>query len=152
VYLKGFYHHANLPIPTRYRSVRPTAPKLPSRYGLIQEHSPEQPINSRGWTLQEYLLSPRVLMFGADELTWHCQTEQFVPVRKSHLEYSHPPVRLPRNKVNGDWNSRRDEQLEIWNEIIYDFSARSFSFVTDKPNAILGIAQELETIWNDYYI
>jgi hypothetical protein len=34
----------------------------------------QEPLNRRAWTLQERLLSPRVLPFGSQELVWKCQT------------------------------------------------------------------------------
>jgi len=35
-----------------------------------------EPINQRAWTLQERLLSPRVLVYSTSQLMWQCQTEQ----------------------------------------------------------------------------
>ena len=36
----------------------------------------EEPLNTRGWTLQEHLLSPRLLIYGSWQLRWVCKTLQ----------------------------------------------------------------------------
>jgi hypothetical protein len=46
---------------------------------------PLMPLDSRGWTLQEFLLSPRVLHFGFYDLKWHCQTD----LSGGSLAYTH---------------------------------------------------------------
>lgn len=45
-----------------------------SLHGLSDEAAPEPPVELRGWTLQEGLLSPRVLSFGPRYLSWQCRT------------------------------------------------------------------------------
>lgn len=43
-----------------------------------EQHSPkrEDPLNSRGWTLQEYVLSPRLLIYGSWQARWVCKSMQ----------------------------------------------------------------------------
>jgi len=41
-----------------------------------------QPLNQRGWVLQERILSPRVLHFGSDQLLWECR--EFVACETYH--------------------------------------------------------------------
>ena len=50
--------------------------KQPSYFYLVEYHTPkkEEPIHSRAWTLQEHLLSNRILIFGSRQLRWICRT------------------------------------------------------------------------------
>ena len=57
-------------VPFRYRSR-----DVPHRHVVLQawEHSKaEQPIHTRAWTLQEHVLSRRILAFGGSGMRWSC--------------------------------------------------------------------------------
>jgi hypothetical protein len=38
---------------------------------------PMEPLDSRAWTMQEFLLSTRILYYGTKEVAWRCRTENF---------------------------------------------------------------------------
>jgi hypothetical protein len=42
----------------------------------------DQPLNQRGWVLQERILSPRALYFGREQLFWECR--EFVACESYH--------------------------------------------------------------------
>src|SRR5205823_6472992 len=46
--------------------------KSSSSFASVGAH--QQPINARGWTLQEALLTPRLLLFTDFHMVWRCQT------------------------------------------------------------------------------
>jgi hypothetical protein len=48
---------------------------------------PNEPLDRRGWTLQEALLSPRILYYGSKDLIWRCQHEPFKSVFPAHNLY-----------------------------------------------------------------
>lgn len=120
----------------------------------ILAYKPQQPLDSRGWTLQEFLLSPRVLMYGASELTWHCQSENFQTIEKNHIIYHERVKRLPHQIFNHG-NSRgrnRNKQVELWASIVEEYTTRYLTDPGDKLPAIAGLANELMEIWEDRYI
>jgi hypothetical protein len=97
-----------------------------------------QPLDSRAWAFQEYLLSPRLLMYGSSELTWHCQSYKFQPVWKSHLLYNTTPIiRLPDQvfqdtgfRVEPDEAHLRDR---LWSKIVQDYSSCHLTYSDDGP-------------------
>jgi hypothetical protein len=49
----------------------------------------KRPLYSRAWVFQERLLSPRVLRFGKDQISWECQAamaDEYDPVQRSQVE------------------------------------------------------------------
>lgn len=82
------------------------------RFGRIQVLDQEEgyttpePLDSRGWALQEYILSSRVLMYGTHVLTWHCQANRYHPITPNYLTYnvhlSHLPRGLLRPRKSAD--------------------------------------------------
>ncbi|PMD47683.1 HET-domain-containing protein [Hyaloscypha variabilis F] len=106
---------------------------------------PAEPLDSRGWALQEYLLSPRVLYYGSRELFWKCQQELFVPVLPSHGIYptdsfSQAHVRLPANifDIASDHVINTDD-FWIWVQAAY--SVRDLRLFDDRFRALGGIAE-----------
>lgn len=121
----------------------------------IYAYHPEQPLDSRAWALQEYLLSPRLLMYGASELTWHCQTRNFQPIGKSHLFYWSVTPRLPPGLFDGGSSRLKSgsrQKYKMWTSIAADYSGRLLTYPDDKLSAIAGIANELSQTWQDSYI
>ena len=60
-------------IPGLTRCVEPCILRLEAQ-GLWDREVQGSPIACRGWVLQEQLLAPRTLYFGADEVFWDCRT------------------------------------------------------------------------------
>jgi hypothetical protein len=118
----------------------------------VVAYRPVQALETRAWTLQEYLLSPRVLMYGESEVTWHCQTEFFIPFAQSHLNYAKPFQRLPtqmsRHSIRHQTNQKM-EKYKTWSSIVSDYSGRKLTYNTDKIPALLGIVSELTIFWRD---
>ncbi|KAG4412775.1 hypothetical protein IFR04_014090 [Cadophora malorum] len=75
------------------------------------------PLYSRAWALQERMLSPRILIFGSDQMYWKChQTQQ------SSLGTKLPKVisyRLPSSPTPTDWHI-----------IVSDYSSRNLTHET----------------------
>lgn len=124
------------------------------------------PLESRAWALQEYLLSPRLLIFGYGGPVWQCQTQKLQPIIPSNQIFNMdlqrlpdtifpPPTRRPNTSSasqNPAWPaSERQEQHLTWKSIVENYSARQISFASDRLQAIAGIASELSYVWNDRY-
>ncbi|KAH6716959.1 putative tol protein [Leptodontidium sp. MPI-SDFR-AT-0119] len=113
---------------------------------------PDEPLDRRGWTLQESLLSPRILYYGSKDLIWKCRGEPFHSLTTSHTFYR-PPLheRLPpaifnipsRDAISTD---------SIWLRIQAAFLSRQFKFSQDRFFALTGVAHELQRVSGDVYI
>jgi hypothetical protein len=122
---------------------------------------PKEPLHTRAWALQEFLLSPRLLIFGTREAVWQCQSV-IAPVLPSHVSYNHrwPCDRLPTipnipgQQVTATILDEREvgRRFFIWQSIVKDYTSRKLTLSEDRLPAIEGIARELEKAWNDTYI
>jgi hypothetical protein len=117
-----------------------------------------EPVNKRGWTLQERLLSPRILLYGTSQLVWQCQTEQLSNGGVDRNFYYPGTERLnaaffadkasPSLKPMSAW-----DLASSWIDIVIDYTHRSLSFEDDKLEAIAGIASEFQRLQNgDRYL
>ncbi|KAL2061854.1 hypothetical protein VTL71DRAFT_7232 [Oculimacula yallundae] len=113
---------------------------------------PDEPLEKRGWTLQESLLSPRILYYGSKDLVWKCRVEPFRSMSTHHAFYR-PPIheRLPQAVFN---IPSRDPIVteSIWLRIQAAFLYRHFKLSQDRYFALTGIAHELQRISGDIYI
>ena len=110
----------------------------------------DSPWMTRGWTLQEWLLSPRVLHCGSERV-WDCYQEWYP---ETCLTYSNPP-----GPLNDHDNARDDLASHIfarmarldptigesgldthWARLVEDFTSRTLSHEMDKMPAIAGLA------------
>ncbi|KAF7871779.1 hypothetical protein EAF04_003886 [Stromatinia cepivora] len=90
------------------------------------------PLETRGWTLQERLLSPRTVHFTRDEVVWECRTKlvsETSPFKSPHY------LRLRKKLL----------PIQNWDQIISQYSGRNLTYEKDRLVALAGIA---EAIWN----
>jgi hypothetical protein len=121
----------------------------------IYAYVPNDPLQLRGWALQESLLSPRLLSYGEKEVVWHCQSERFKQITHSYLNYFEKVKRLPPNVFENKSPRKRHtckQQAELWSSVVYDYSGRHLTLPEDRLPALAGIAQELANCWGDVYI
>ncbi|KAI3316825.1 HET-domain-containing protein [Xylariaceae sp. AK1471] len=98
------------------------------------------PINSRAWTLQERVLSPRLLIFSKSGVMWMC--------RESHTNPSGPtdggpPYQTSLDLDTDDKKTDEDRLREQWMSIRADYSEMDISYCSDKLPAISALAAEL---------
>ena len=86
--------------------------------GLIKE----LPLGRRAWTLQERLLSPRILHFAPNEIIWECKYGDA-------SEYS---PKITKRKFVGIYSR--------WGGIVNDYTRAQLTYSKDKLVAIAGIA------------
>jgi hypothetical protein len=126
--------------------------------GFIVRQAPiweGKPLSTPAWILQEFLLSPRILLYGEGEVRWQCQTEHLKPLVESHIYYTPPFQRLPNEVFRRSRTSAaklRTPQAEIWGSLIVEYSQRKLTIPEDRLPAILGIAKELERTWEDQFL
>ncbi|KAI0886231.1 heterokaryon incompatibility protein-domain-containing protein [Annulohypoxylon maeteangense] len=105
------------------------------RHGYLKE---------RGWTLQEWLLSTRVVHFSRKQVYWECRQSDASEAWPSDLKpnairpSAKPPFVLSENR---QWSAQ-----ENWGRIVEDYSGRKFSFDKDMFPAISGLARVMEEL------
>jgi hypothetical protein len=114
----------------------------------------KDPINKRAWTLQEHLLSPRILIFGAYQLTWYClcseENETKKPLNNWWMERDHRSLEI-RNIFRAR-SQKNHSQFDIWSPIVEEYSRRNLSCQSDRLCAISGIATEVGQKANITYL
>lgn len=114
-------------------------------------------LGTRGWCMQEFLLSPRSLIFTARTIQYRCQTStQSIGGAFCNDEYRwlllpralflpNPPS-LPHNSA--EWR----EAHETWRWIVHDYTSRKISFPSDKLVACAAIAEQFHQVLQSDYV
>ncbi|KAI1807884.1 HET-domain-containing protein [Daldinia bambusicola] len=127
-----------------------------------EEPTVKDPIDSRGWTLQEWALSSRRLCFSSQGVQWTCN--KLIADPSSLKEHRDPPLQISptgyvqnyfgdasaiistpwesalSNKYAIDESYKRREMSMTWVEIRSQYAQRSLTFPTDKLAAISAVA------------
>lgn len=114
------------------------------------------PLNTRGWTFQERILSPRVILFYKDQLCWDCTSTLINsngPLNPLlSLNYDSPgrySDYVPSGLNDG---SRREKSLEYWRLIVEFYSRRKLTNQDDKLKAISGLEELVKSKFLEQYI
>lgn len=110
----------------------------------------DQPLNKRGWALQERFLSPRQLIFSARQLRWHCEEQDYCD---GGLPDIHPDTELPSVPDLESLHTKSSKDfMQFWDALLNDYTRRQLSDPTDKLFAISGIAEYIGEILGFSYI
>jgi hypothetical protein len=126
------------------------------------------PLSTRAWTLQEDVLSARVLRWGVKQVTWHCRTatcSEHNPAGAFNIDskgytsgerlYRKPYFKLlclsqealqkhfQATGAPGSETGYRRSALSFWDSIVQDFASRALTYDTDKLPALSGLAKEV---------
>ncbi|RMZ91160.1 hypothetical protein DV736_g1624, partial [Chaetothyriales sp. CBS 134916] len=122
-------------------------------YLSAEAYVPQHPLDTRGWTLQEFLLSSRMLIFSDYELLWQCKEVDLQGVTGKGLEYQQPLESLPWTVFDDDAEPRYgnldSDKIYLWKTIIQQYTERKLTDLEDRLRAIAGIKNELEVLWRD---
>jgi hypothetical protein len=111
-------------------------------------------LDTRGWALQEFLLSPRLLLFSQTEVLWQCQQVHVDPVLPSSRQY-HPDdiKRLPSSvfglHTSDNTFNTQEERAAIWISFMRNYSRRRLTLNEDRWYAMAGIINDLSKVWQD---
>lgn len=116
----------------------------------IDPRAPE-PLNLRGWVLQEQLLCHRILIFpGSGGIVWQCDELETSEgkVYSSHMDIQRSlgRARLPLTP-NALSESKApqlntNEIMEAWKDVVNDYAQRNLTNPNDKLVAIAALAEE----------
>ncbi|OTA65273.1 HET-domain-containing protein [Hypoxylon sp. EC38] len=106
---------------------------------------PQEPIALRGWTLQESLLSRRILIFSSRQLYFTCTVANAScggpePVLKPRVMTSYESRVAGVHTLSG---LRIYPIREIWDNIVIEYTRRFLGVATDKLPAISAMASSL---------
>lgn len=113
------------------------ASQRPARLKLVTRRSPIEAIDSRAWTLQEGLLSHRLVSFGSRIIRWSCQTESYGPYKSHDLRDA---MRAFSSRMGSQpqalwtWGDTK-----LWCTLVENYTARCLSNEGDRLPAISGI-------------
>ena len=115
-------------------------------------------VNTRGWVLQERLLSRRILYFGERQIFWECRQKDASEIYSETLprDFIQPRQRL---KDLGLGHLTTDEILDSnlasyiqWDQVVRAYSACRLSFSQDKLIALSAIAKVTKKVLQDTYV
>ncbi|KAF4460620.1 hypothetical protein FALBO_12600 [Fusarium albosuccineum] len=110
-------------------------------------------VNTRGWVLQERILSPRIVYLGNDQLYWECNG--------SRAGESQPQKRYPVGGRESLQESRERLFAFSWPSLIRTYSNCDLGLERDRLNAVSGLARRFQDrigakylagIWIDFWI
>jgi hypothetical protein len=98
------------------------------------------PISSRAWTLQERVLSQRLLIFSRTGVMWMCKESFFNP---SAAPDAGPPYQTFLRLAPSASDEDKDDVREAWMAIRADYTEMDLTYCTDKLPAISALAAEV---------
>lgn len=109
-----------------------------------------EPIDDRGWTFQERLLSNRLLEFGSRQTRCTCRETGLSAGyldgwrKESEMDIAHTGERA--------WAKVEDDAHNGWQWIVLRYTERKLTHGTDRPLAISGIAEQCRQLVDDEYL
>lgn len=113
---------------------------VPDRYGHIPLFD-DEPLRSRGWAVQEYLLPARTLHFTSTQVVWECNENKACET-------------LPNNEIMEMVFTTTTPYLGIedWYSIVRTYSKCRLTKSSDKLEAISGVARNIQGHTKDVYV
>lgn len=93
-------------------------------------------LNTRGWTLQETVLSHRIIQLTNYELHWRCRSSMLWETGISYVNTERLSGNVPPLQESDDrtWN-------KLWNTWVENYSEREFSFPDDRLPGMVGLVE-----------
>ena len=119
------------------------------------------PLHTRSWTLQEHVLSPRVLEYGPDQMYWICNDYErnnvglYGQVLKDGGQTPSPQIALlnPFREVLQHAPKLSSEKYErLWATLVKEYSARNQKESDDRIHASGSLASRFQQVVEDEYI
>ena len=119
------------------------------------------PLLQRAWVLQERLLAPRVVHFGARQVLWECFELEACQTYPDGLPFEYSPHRFKgldpssdgkRIRQNLGVDTDRYDTYYLWHNIVTAYSEGALSHGEDKLIAISGVAKYMQLMLHDRYL
>lgn len=113
--------------------------------GDTRQHTKQTILSSRGWVLQEQLLSHRIVSCLSDEMHWECgQAHETEAGIRYDIHGS-----ATRENLQMYQNPGSLQRCDMWRSWMSNYSERNFSFWHDRLPALAGIAENYQNITGD---
>ncbi|EGU74888.1 hypothetical protein FOPG_15617 [Fusarium oxysporum f. sp. conglutinans race 2 54008] len=112
-------------------------------------------LETRGWTLQEFLLPPRVLHFGEFDIAWRCKTR--ITCECGHLDRQETK-QSPWHRFHMTEEAAKappddsEGALEWWEQVVHEYTSRQLTNASDKLPALSGLAQQRKQVRGGVYL
>jgi hypothetical protein len=129
--------------------------------GRLRREIPSDPISSRGWCLQERVLSSRALVYASYSLQYHCHSgvvnigntlSPWTPESDKRLPSSFvlatPETSSPSITSDHQWYELRTP----WWTVLTDYTHRSVTVPGDKLVALAAVAEQCQKIFKTRYL
>lgn len=123
------------------------------------------PLNTRGWVMQERLLSPRVLHFARDQLFWECREHSAAecypdelpgPIRNcvpANFKRLEPATRSRELTRSGTSDADEFKHYhKVWDHVVSAYSSTRLTHSSDKLIALSGVAKYFSVLIGDEYV
>jgi hypothetical protein len=129
---------------------------------LVEPHRlyEQEPLDARGWAMQERLLARRVLEFGSRQTRWMCKNDcngscdGWTPyVERSPQRHNHLPktIMLSGGRVSKS-RSNLDRLYSDWKTLLTCFTFRQLTIESDRILAIAGLAEKYSAFFPGRYL
>jgi len=110
----------------------------------------DSPLSTRAWTLQERILSPRVLYFSSKSMAWECNSSYTTfdtagQIGKAlRLQFAQKATSSDPNIHLSDLPIQLlSKPMKMWRDIVREYSRRKLTFAQDKLPALAGLVSKL---------
>ncbi|KAK7747109.1 hypothetical protein SLS62_009164 [Diatrype stigma] len=103
------------------------------------EYRRYEPIDVRGWTLQEKRLSPRCVIFTDSEVQWECHAAHACECGQAPSKELAPPP-SPSPSQSPPLLTREEEE---WFDVLHDYTNRRLTVNTDRLTALAGVSRAM---------
>ncbi|KAI0400507.1 heterokaryon incompatibility protein-domain-containing protein [Xylaria palmicola] len=115
--------------------------------GHIRDAAHHAVLSTRGWTLQEQVLSHRVVHCMCSELHWQCMSCYHTESGATFGTLDEGSARQELRRLNAETPIPQPER--VWWSWMANYSKRNFTFWTDRLPALAGIVQHYEDATGD---
>jgi hypothetical protein len=121
---------------------------------ILERNVSQAPLNTRGWVVQERLLSPRILHFAANQLYWEClevdASESFpggMPrPMKGRFKDLDPRSAGEKDRVGTGLQSHNLLNIySVWHKIVSTYTSGNLTKGSDKMVAISALAKQVQS-------
>ena len=130
-----------------YARFRTNAPSLPNSFPHSSLDPKPTRLSTRGWVVQERILSQRMVHFYTDELVWSCHSQQRCECRLL------PGISLtgPFRRFLAEAEAGTDLLIE-WPDLVAKYTSKELTFEKDRLMAISGLAALMKQHTDSEYL
>lgn len=124
------------------------------------QNSPPFPLTSRGWALQERLLSTRIVHYTAEELVWECKSEAWCQCGRigrnlkqtARENWAEARGKLLKQELETSLGGNAGAVVDMWKLLVFQYTSRLLSYQSDRLPALSGLAKRFKRYeMGEYY-